>query len=281
MKRREFISAAVAALLAPGAAARAAVAPGMRLGVQLHGVREACERDLAGTLAAIRAMGFEGVEAGRFFGLEPEAFGAAVRAAGLELVSLQLYPQHLAGAELVKTIRLCRECGARRVTSAWFKGSAENQNDWLLAAEVLNHAAEICANEGISVGYHNHDQEFKVEFNGRAAMDVLAGALSEKVTIEFDPGWCVLAGADAPGWFKANSNRVIDLHLTPAIADAAGLAPGQAGLGSTRDAARWQNLLPAFRRAGVEWAFVKPLSFPSSLADLESSMRFIRSRIPA
>ena len=50
---------------------------------------------------------------------------------------------------------------------------------------------------------------------------------------------------------------------------------------TTRDAARWQNLMPAFRRAGVEWAFVKPLSFPSSLADLESSMRFIRSRIPA
>ena len=76
--------------------------------------------------------------------------------AGLELVALQLYPTALVEPELARTIRLCREAGTNRINVAWFKGSAENPNDWQLLADVVNHAAEVCAAEGIAVGYHNH-----------------------------------------------------------------------------------------------------------------------------
>ena len=40
-----------------------------RLAFQTYAVRDLCEKDFAGTLKAAKAMGFEGVETGRFYGL--------------------------------------------------------------------------------------------------------------------------------------------------------------------------------------------------------------------
>ena len=81
MTRREFIAGA-GVLLAGGLFSRGAAetrsrlnslcvsAPlrekPLRLGVQLHGIRGVCAKDVRGTLAAIRAMGFEGAQTGNF-----------------------------------------------------------------------------------------------------------------------------------------------------------------------------------------------------------------------
>lgn len=278
MTRREFIKAV-------GAAAVAALMPhedfaseGQRLhyGVQLHGIRGVCAKDLRGTLAAIRAMGFEGVEAGNFFGLEPKAFGAAVREAGLELVALQLYPYFLTEPQIADAIRLCRETGAKRLNAAWFKGSAENKADWQLAVNVLNHAAEVFAREGLSLGYHNHDQEFRIRLEGVTAMEWMMSRLSSKVALEFDPGWAALAGADPLAFLAAHPNLGPDAHLTPAIPDARDdVPPGQGGLGAAQDRADWRRIIPALAASGVEWAFVKPLAHPDSLADLEASRKWL------
>ena len=275
MTRRECVSALAAlgvSAAVPKAALAAAPARGMKFGVQLHGIRGVCARDIRGALAAVKAMGYEGIEAGSFFGLSPKDFGAAVRDAGLELVALQFYPHLFTEPQLRETIRLCRECGAKRLSSAWFKGSAENFNDWQLVVNVLKHAAQVCKDEGIAVSYHNHDQEFAMRLGGEVAMDWLAKRLSPDVDLEFDPGWCVVAGGDAAAWLAAHPHRNPTVHLTPAIADGSGLAPGEAGLGSPRDKVDWRTLIPALEKDGVRWAFAKPLTHPDSLADLEASV---------
>lgn len=123
----------------------------MKLAFQVYGVRDLCERDFAGTLKTVRAIGYTGVETGRFYGLDAKGLGAVVRGAGLELVALQLYPHNLTEPQLGETIRFCKECGCRRINVAWYKGSKENPNDWQLLVNVLNHAAEVCAKEGITV----------------------------------------------------------------------------------------------------------------------------------
>ena len=109
----------------------------MKLAFQVYGVRDMCERDFAGTLKAVRAIGYTGVETGRFYGLDAKGLGAVVRGAGLELVALQLYPHNLTEPQLGETIRFCKECGCRRINVAWYKGSKENPNDWQLLVNVL------------------------------------------------------------------------------------------------------------------------------------------------
>lgn len=280
--RREFVAAVAAmALAGPRLAAAAGAAVGRvspRLAFQVYGVRDLCAKDLVGTLKAAKAMGYEGVETGRFYGRDAADWKALCADTGLELVALQLYPHVLVEPELGKTIRFCHESGCRRINTAWFKGSAENANDWQLVANVLNHAVDVCAREGIEIGYHNHDQEFRTEFEGKTALAWLYERFDPRVRQEFDPGWCVLAGGDPLAWLKAHPGRNPTMHVMPAIDEKAGavLKPGEAHVGSASDRADWKAFLPAAARDGVKWLVVKPTAHPDSLADLRGSMRFLR-----
>ncbi len=279
---------AVAAVAACFAAAAATAAP--RLAFQAYAVRDLCERDFAATLKAARAMGYEGVETGRLFGLDAKGLKKACDEAGLELIALQLYPHNLVEPQLAETIRFCRDCGCGRINVAWFKGSSANPNDWQLLINVLNHAAEECAKHGIAVAYHNHDHEFREKIGARNIWDWLwdgdgrgvqrqtapTPRFSPLVLQEIDCGNCVLGGGDPVACIAAHPRRNPTVHIMPAIADTAGLKPGQCGVGSQRDMADWQRIVPALAADGVEWLVVKPTVFPGSLADLEASIDCLR-----
>ena len=289
--RREFFASAAtaAASVAFGDIGRKVRLP--RLAFQAYAVRDLCKKDFLGTLRAARAMGYEGVETGRFFGLDAKGLKAACDEAGLELVALQLYPHNLTEPQLVETIRFCKDCDCRRINVAWYKGSAENPNDWQLLVNVLNHAAEVCAKEGIAVAYHNHDHEFSMKIGGKTVWDWLwakdggdglrqvtaTPRFSERVLQELDCGNCVLGGGDPIACLAANPHRNPTVHIMPAIADASGLAPGECGVGSRHDKADWRRILPALSADGVQWLVVKPTAHPDSLADLEASANYLKS----
>lgn len=287
ISRLLFVVLAVSAI-PPLAVPAAEKAP--RLAFQVFAARDLCAKNFAGTLKAAKALGYEGVETGRFYGLGARELKTVCDEAGLELVALQLYPHNLTVPQLSETIAFCKASGCNRINVAWYKGSKENPNDWQLLVNVLNHAAEVCAKEGISVAYHNHDHEFKMKFGGVRAWDWLwakdtddslrqvtaTPRFSEKVLQELDCGNCVLGGGDPVRCLAAHPHRNPTVHLMPAIADAAGLKPGEAGVGSPRDKVDWKRVIPALAADGVEWLVVKPTAFPGSMKDLESSIACLR-----
>ena len=264
-----------------------------RVGFQVYAVRDLCEKDLVGTLRTVRAIGYEGVETGRFYGRGAAEWKAICADAGLDLYALQLYPHNLPEPQLGETIRFCHEAGCSRINVAWFHGHPANPNDWQLVVNVLNHAAEVCAREGIAVAYHNHDHEFRLKIGERCVWDWLWRAsdgndlrqvtatprFSPRVRQELDCGNCVLGGGNPVAWIDRFPGRIPCVHLTPAIADARGLRPGEAGLGSARDAADWPKILAALLHCGTEWLTVKPTAFPGSTEDLRASYRYLEDRI--
>ena len=194
------------------------------------------------------------------------------------------------------TIRFCHAAGCTRINTAWFKGSPENLGDWQLMVNVLNHAAEVCAKEGIEVAYHNHDHEFRMRFDGRPVWDWLwcgegrnpelgqvtpVGRFSPRVGQELDCGHCVLGGDDPVRWIERFPGRIRTVHVMPAIDDATGLKPGEAGVGSARDRADWPRILAALGRCGTEWLVVKPVAHPDSIEDLRTSYAYLRSVLGA
>ena len=286
--RKEDKRRAFTALFAAAMSLSAFAAP--RLAFQVYAVRELCEKDFPGTLKAAKAMGFDGVETGRFFGLDARGLKAACDEAGLELVALQLYPHNLTEPQLSETIKFCRDCGCNRINVAWYKGSAANPNDWQLLVNVLNHAAEVCSKEGIFVAYHNHDHEFSMKIGGRSVWEWLwskgsdddlrqvtpTPRFSDKVLQELDCGNCVLGGGDPIACLAAHPHRNPTVHIMPAIADAKDLKTGDAGVGSSRDKAEWNRIVPALAADGVEWLVVKPTAHPGSLDDLKSSIKYLK-----
>ena len=279
---------AVATAFALFAAFAASASP--RLAFQVFAVRDLCANDFAGTLKAARALGYEGVETGRFYGLDAKGLKAVCDDAGLKLVALQLYPHRLTEPHLADTIRFCKECECDRINVAWYKGSAENPNDWQLLVNVLNHAAEVCAAEGISVAYHNHDHEFSMKIGGKCVWDWLwtkdggeaVGPLaptsfSDRVLQELDCGNCILGGGDPIASLAAHPHRNPTVHVMPAIGRAAPVPPaGECGVGSAHDRADWKRIVPALAADGVEWLVVKPTAHPDSLADLEASITYLK-----
>jgi len=224
-------------------------------------------------------MGYAGVETGRFYDRSAADWKALCADIGLELVALQLYPHTLVGPELAKTIRFCHESGCRRINTAWFKGSAENANDWQLVVNVLNSAVDACQREGIEIGYHNHDQEFRTTFDGKSALAWLYERFDPRIRQEFDPGWCVLAGADPLAWLKAHPNRNPTMHVMPAIDEksAAALKPGETFVGAPSDRVDWKRFLPTAVAQGVQWLVVKPTAHPDSLVDLSASFTYLNA----
>lgn len=252
-------------------AVNASAAP--RLAFQVYAVRDLAAKDFVGTLKAAKAIGYEGVETGRLYGYSAKSLKRTCEETGLELVALQLYPYNLTEPQLWETIRYCKECGCRRICTAWFKGSEENPNDWQLVVNVINRAAKICEKEGISVAYHNHDQEFRFMLQGRTAWEWLFEPhpqtldnvqtssmlpFSLSVGQELDPAWCVLAGGDPVVWLKRYSGRHMTMHV------------------STNVTADWPLIVKTAESVGVEWLVAKPTDSPASMDGLKRSYDVLR-----
>ena len=108
-----------------------------RFAFQVYAVRDLCEKDFPGTLKAVKALGYEGVETGRFYGRSAKEIRSLMDEVGLKLVALQLYPDDLTEPKLRETLRFTKECGTDRINVAWFKGSSENHRDWQLLVDVF------------------------------------------------------------------------------------------------------------------------------------------------
>ena len=120
MNRRSFLRtgfAATAGLALSGLGA----APTRRVkaGVQLYSVRKLCERDFPGTLRALKAMGYEGVQCGGFFGRTAKELNTLFKDHGLAAAGMQMQADRIIKPENIAesvTFR-CSELGALSVCS--------------------------------------------------------------------------------------------------------------------------------------------------------------------
>ena len=91
--------------------------PAPRLAFQVYSVRSLCEKDFTGTLKAAKAMGYEGVETGRFYGRGAKEIRSLMDEVGLKLVALQLYPHSLTEPQLARLSASARNAVRNASTS--------------------------------------------------------------------------------------------------------------------------------------------------------------------
>lgn len=157
------------------------------LGLQLYTVRADMNKDPAGTLKQLAAMGYRYVEHagygnGKFYGYEPKAFKTLLDGLGLKMPS-----GHTAmGANAwdaskndfsdawKKTVEDAAVAGQQFVISPWLDESLrKSYDDVLRFMEVFNKCGELCKAHGMKFGYHNHDFEFKVVLNDQKLYDII------------------------------------------------------------------------------------------------------------
>jgi sugar phosphate isomerase/epimerase len=77
----------------------------------------------------------------------------------------------------------------------------------------LNAAAERAADHGLTVGYHNHGQEFIATVEGRSGFEYFADQLRDDVILEVDLFWAATAKADVTALLGRLGERVKALHV--------------------------------------------------------------------
>lgn len=235
--RRTFLKSAAlfsaGALLSP----KLFAAPTKYIGLQLYTVRDAMQKDPAGTLAKVVQLGYNSVEGAtytgtqKFYGMEPAAFAQVLKQNGLIMPSSHylLGEQENNGQPTPGTILHgwdkavddAAQVGIKYMVCAYlFEGERGNLDHYKVLAERLNKAGERCKKAGIQFCYHNHDFEFAAQ-DGKLPYDLLLSQTDKNlVKMELDLYWATKAGHDPVELFKANPGRfplwhVKDMDKTP------------------------------------------------------------------
>lgn len=290
MDRRSFIRSAAASSLALASTGRlvAALAPDnayrKNLGIQLYTLRDALQRDAAGTLKQVAAAGYRQVEAFGFPDCDSLVQGA--KDAGLALNSSHFEwssvtsPKDAAMGDFQRILGKAKQVGLSHLVIPYLSdGERRTLDDYKRVAGHANKAAELAKAAGIQLAYHNHAFEFEPKEGGKCGYDIFIAEFSEAMKFEIDVFWVKVANHDPAGLIARLSGRVSQLHLKDLKA---GLKLPEFG-GLPADAYQelgdgiipMEPILAAAEKAGVAHCHVEQDHSPDPLASVRQSAAYL------
>jgi sugar phosphate isomerase/epimerase len=186
--------------------------------LQLYTVREQLAGDRKGILARVAGFGYGAVEPFNILN-DPAGLRADLDAAGLHTCSVHATPS---GEQAAPVLHAARTLGAHTVIVPYLPPARFTDRSSVQAvAGELNEMAARTADQGLRLGYHNHDFELASIVDGRPALEVLADALDDPVDggvnggvlLEVDTYWAAVGGQDVPALLGRLGDRVRYLHV--------------------------------------------------------------------
>lgn len=194
----------------------------MQYGIQMYSVRDLTEKDLAFALQKVSEIGYKSVEFAGFFGHSAEEVKAM-----LEQFGLTVSGTHSGLDDLEKdfegTVRYHKALGNTNYILPAAPTSTKTELDETIAK--INKYQPLLAAEGIQLGYHNHDSEFRPNKDGLIAHK----ELEERTDIQFeiDTYWVYAAGQDPIEVLERLKDRITVIHLKDGLEDGSGYALGE------------------------------------------------------
>ncbi len=292
ISRRSFLQkgtfASAAFLITPGLANSKKT----DIGLQLYTVRDAMQKDPAGTLAKVASIGFTTVEGAtytgsqKFYGMEAKEFAALLKTNGLSIPSshYRLGEDKENGApvkgtmlyEWDKAVDDAATAGVKYMVCAWLSPTERGNIDHYKAlADHLNKAAEVTKKAGIQMCYHNHDFEFEKQGDIYPYDILLNNTDKDNVKMELDLYWVTKAGQDAVALFEKHPKRfplwhMKDLDSTPKHAFT------EVGNGTID----FKRILANKEKAGLKYFYVEQDICPGSPFDsIQKSYSYIKNNL--
>lgn len=239
--------------------------------IQLYSVRDYWSNDPLSTYKALKSAGYDYVE---LFGVGPS--NAVEHKKMLNEARLAPMCAHIDYETLTSnvegTIEAARVLDVQYVVMPWL--DVKKRSEWETAAERLDAIGFQFRRAGLSLGYHNHEHEFR-DCDGRTPFEIVTGTSPDNVFIELDAYWAETGGADPYALIEALGQRCPLLHLKDR--PASGTVPfTEIGKGTTD----WPRLFKTARRAGVRWLIVEQdESEGDSLESAATSAEFMRGQL--
>lgn len=272
LSRRAFLAVAAAA----PAAAVFAQRRSLPIGIQLYSVRGELTKDLMGTVRAVAKMGYEVVEFYSPYFSWTEAYAQDVRKL-MDDLSIRCLSTHnpaaAIGAELAKAVALNQILGSRTIVVA-SPPKLTTADAWKGFADQLTSATAKLQAAGLTAGYHNHQDEWRL-VDGQRPMDILARSTPAAFTLQVDVAWCMAAGGDPVAFIRANPGRTRSLHCKDW---APGPAAEEKGIRVLfgEGTAPWRQIFDAAESVGgVEYYLIEQEG--SRFSELETAQRCLAS----
>jgi sugar phosphate isomerase/epimerase len=184
------------------------------VGLEMYSVRDALGKDPAGTVRAIAAMGYEGLEFYAPYFAWSEAQAKDMRKL-LDELRIRCFSTHndsdyFSGDKLQHAQELNLILGSKYMVMA-SSHAKPGLDGWRQVADTLNAAAEKLEPRGLKAGYHNHQPEFALT-DGVPPMEIVAKNTKPSVMLQLDVGTCIEAGTDPVAWIKAHPGRIRSMH---------------------------------------------------------------------
>lgn len=183
------------------------------VGLQLYSVKNAMKEDFYGTLKAVRDMGYEYVEFAGYHDKSAEEIKAALDELSLKCVSvhqgLDFYND-----DPIAAIKFLKTFGVKYSVIPWY--SIENlygTPNWEDTKKRFAYIADLLYDNGMKLGYHNHDFEFSVADGKYLEEYILEAIPEEKLEPELDTCWVKYAGVSPVEMINKYKGRVTLVHL--------------------------------------------------------------------
>lgn len=183
------------------------------IAIQLYSVRDEAAADFAGTLKAIKAMGYEGVEFAGLYGLSAAEVKSLCAEVGLTPISAHV-PYYDMIADPKGVLSAYAEIGCKYVAIPYLTPECRPGTEGF--AGVVENAAmlgKVAKELGMTLLYHNHDFEFE-KIDGKYALEVLYDTVpAELLETELDTCWVRVGGEEPAAYVKKFSGRAPVVHL--------------------------------------------------------------------
>jgi sugar phosphate isomerase/epimerase len=265
MIRRTFLRYVTQALIARGLRVKTTTKLGA-IGIQAYTVRSLMQRDVAGTLAALAAIGYREVELAGFYGKT-----AAEMRRALDNAHLTAPSGHVAvlTSDWDTLIADAKTIGQQYIVCPFIDEKDRTVGGYKRIAARFNEFGEKTQRAGIQFAYHNHDFEFE-NVGGVVPYDLLCEACDPKlVQMEIDIFWMVKGGRDPVTYFAKYPGRFPMVHAKDMTKSGDMVDVGKGAIDFAR-------IFQRSAEAGLKHVFVEHDEPPAPLDDARASYEYLR-----
>ena len=184
-----------------------------KLGLQLYSLRDEMAKDFEGTLKKVSEMGYEYVEFAGYYDKTAEEIKAIMDKYGLKSISVHQGYEVFLAEEAQEKIDFLKVLGVKYVVIPGMRVENHKGSDnYEKTIEELRSVSELLEKNGMQLGYHNHDFEFK-KYDNKFLLEWLLEDLKGTMIPEIDTCWVHYAGINPQEYILKYKGSLPLLHL--------------------------------------------------------------------
>lgn len=183
-------------------------------GLQMYSLRDITKENLKDALRQVAEMGYKYIEFAGFFDNKAEDVKAWLDEYGLVCSGTHTGRAPLEDDQIDATIAYHKAIGCKNLIIPGMDWSTRELLDDNIA--LMNKAQKKLAENGITLGYHNHSREFLTTPYGLVIEDEIIRRTS--VELQIDTWWIYNAGIDPVAYCETYKDRIRVIHLKDGIA---------------------------------------------------------------